>query len=129
MSIEHIVIENGDALITRVTGQLTGEEMTEHMFWLIDNFGKRLNPGYRQLFDTTDMIDLSVNKSDINRISQIIQTYGADRGKIKTGIRDHAPQGAANGLYLPGSVTRHRCGCEDLRYSGRGDRMVAYRSW
>ena len=93
MSIEHIVIENGDALITRVSGQLTGEEMTEHMFWLIDNFGKQLNPGYRQLFDTTDMIDLSVNKSDINRISQIIQTYGADRGKIKTGIVTTHPRG------------------------------------
>lgn len=93
MSIEHIDIENGDALITRATGQLTGEEMTEHMFWLIENFAKQLNPAYRQLFDTTGMIDLSVNKSDINRISQIIQTFGADRGKVKTGIVTTHPRG------------------------------------
>lgn len=60
--------------------------MTEHMFWLIDNFGSLLKPGCRQLFDTSEMQEVTVDKSDINRISQIIQTYGANRGKIKTGI-------------------------------------------
>ena len=86
MPIEHIVIQDGEALITQVTGTLTGNEMTEHMFWLIENFGSLLKPGYRQLFDTSEMQEVTVDKSDINRISQIIQTYGANRGKIKTGI-------------------------------------------
>lgn len=93
MPIEHTVIQDGNALITHVSGLLTGEEMTEHMFWLIENFSTLLKPGYRQLFDTTGMTGLDVDKSDINRISQIIQTYGADRGKIKTGIVTTHPRG------------------------------------
>ena len=86
MPVKHTIIQNGDALITQVTGILTGEELTEHMFWLIEQFGKNLNPSYRQLFDATGLDDLEVEKSDINRIAQIIQTYGEDRGKIRTGI-------------------------------------------
>ncbi len=93
MPIQHTVIQDGNALVTHVTGLLTGEEMTEHMFWLIENFSILLKPGYRQLFDATAMSDLNVDKSDINRISQIIQTYGADRGKIKTGIVTTHPRG------------------------------------
>lgn len=93
MPIEHTVIQNGNALVTQVSGTLSGDEMTEHMFWLINNFGCKLKSGYRQLFDTREMTGVTVDKADIYRISQIIQTYGADRGKIKTGIVTTNPKG------------------------------------
>lgn len=86
MAVKHIVIQDGKALITRVTGVLTGNELTDHMFWLIDQFGKALKPSYQQLFDASELEDLAVEKADINRIAQIIQAYGDGRGKVRTGI-------------------------------------------
>jgi hypothetical protein len=87
MSIEHIVIENGDALITRVTGQLKGEEMTEHMFWLINAFNSgTLQKNYRLLIDARDVEIIQVDEKDIYRLSQINTVYGRQRGKLRTGI-------------------------------------------
>jgi hypothetical protein len=87
MSIEHIVIENGDALITRVTGQLKGEEMTEHMFWLINAFNSgTLQKNYRLLIDARDVEIIQVDEKDIYRLSQINTVYGRQRGKLRTAI-------------------------------------------
>lgn len=98
MPITHTIIQDGNAVITIVTGTLTGEDMTQHMFWLIERLGSTLNSGYRQLFDASRMVDLTLEKEDINRIAQIIQTYGENRGKIKTGIVTTLPKGRQMGF-------------------------------
>ena len=86
MPIDHEILDNGDTVISTVTGILTGDDLADHMFWLINQFGTSLNSGYQQIFDCLGASGLDLGEEDLKRISQIILTYGQDRGKIATAL-------------------------------------------
>ena len=84
--VDHEIFDNGDTVISTVTGILTGDDLADHMFWLINQFGISLNKGYQQIFDCLGASGLEIDEEDLKRISQIILTYGQDRGKIATAL-------------------------------------------
>ncbi|MCK5360932.1 MAG: hypothetical protein KAJ95_09925 [Gammaproteobacteria bacterium] len=86
MPIDHDILNGGDLVISTVSGVLTGDELADHMFWLINQFGTTLNAGYQQIFDCLNAVRLDIVDEDLKRISQIILTYGQDRGKIATAL-------------------------------------------
>jgi hypothetical protein len=51
------------------------------MFWQINQLGETLNKDYQHVFDTTSADDVAMDEDDMKRISQIILTYGQERGK------------------------------------------------
>ncbi len=86
MPIDHEILNNGQLVISTSTGIISGQDLADHMFWLINQFGSTLNPGYQQIFDTLSAERADIDEEDMKRISQIILTYGQDRGKIATAI-------------------------------------------
>jgi len=73
-------------IISTSTGTITGQDLADHMFWLINQFGTTLKAGYQQIFDTLGADRVDIDEEDMKRISQIILTYGQGRGKIATAI-------------------------------------------
>ena len=86
MPIDHEILNDGNLVISTVSGVLTGDELADHMFWLINQFGTTLNSGYQQIFDCLGADGSDLTEEDLKRISQIILTYGQDRGKIATAL-------------------------------------------
>ncbi len=86
MPIDHEILNDGEMIISTSTGIITGQDLADHMFWLINQFGTSLNAGYQQIFDTLGADRVDIDEEDMKRISQIILTYGQGRGKIATAI-------------------------------------------
>lgn len=40
MPIDHYILNGGDLVISTVSGILTGDELVDHMFWLINHFAQ-----------------------------------------------------------------------------------------
>jgi len=86
MPIDHEILNDGEMVISTVTGVLIGQELADHMFWQINQFGTALKTGYQQIFDTLGADSVDIDEEDMKRISQIILTYGQERGKVATAI-------------------------------------------
>ena len=86
MPIDHEILNDGELVISTATGILTGQELADHMFWQINQLGTALKTGYQQIFDTLGTDSVDIDEEDMKRISQIILTYGQDRGKVATAI-------------------------------------------
>lgn len=86
MPIDHEIINDGKMVISSATGLLVGQDLADHMFWLINQFGSTLNPDYQQIFDAVDADKVDIDEEDMKRISQIMLTYGQSRGKIATAL-------------------------------------------
>ena len=86
MPIDHEVLNAGETLISTATGVLTGDDLADHMFWQINQLGETLNKNYQHVFDTMGAENVDMDEDDMKRISQIILTYGQDRGKTTTAL-------------------------------------------
>jgi hypothetical protein len=86
MPIDHEVLNDGEMLISTITGVITGDDLADHMFWQINQLGEILNKDYQHIFDTTSADNVDMDEDDMKRISQIILTYGQDRGKTATAL-------------------------------------------
>ncbi len=86
MPIDHEVLNDGEMLISTITGVLSGDDLADHMFWQINQLGEILNKGYQHIFDTASADNVDMDEDDLKRISQIILTYGQERGKTATAI-------------------------------------------
>jgi len=85
MTIDHHIIMDGDVLLTDAYDTVDAQQMSEHMFWLVERLGKGLNVDYRHLFDAT-RADVQFQERDLNRVSQILLTYGQARGAVQTAL-------------------------------------------
>ncbi|MEA1888434.1 MAG: hypothetical protein U9N50_01460 [Pseudomonadota bacterium] len=47
MPIDHEILNNGEVVISTVTGILAGQDLADHMFRLINRFGSAINPDYQ----------------------------------------------------------------------------------
>jgi len=86
MPIDQEISNDGKMVISTSTGVITGQDLADHMFWLINQFGISIYSDYQHLFDTVAADRVDINEEDMKRISQIILTYGQGRGKISTAI-------------------------------------------
>jgi len=86
MPIDHEILNDGELVISTATGILIGQELADHMFWQINQLGATLKTDYQQIFDTLGTDTVDIDEEDMKRISQIILTYGQDRGKVATAI-------------------------------------------
>jgi len=76
MPIDHEVLKDGGMVISTSTGAISGQDLADHMFWLINQFGVTLHSDYQQIFDTLAADRVDIDEEDMKRISQIILTYG-----------------------------------------------------
>jgi len=81
MPIDYEII-NKDMVIVTAFGVVTGPELTDHVFTIVNLHGISLNSGYKQIFDAMKVERLDFNKEDMKHISQIVLNHGQDRGKI-----------------------------------------------
>lgn len=91
MPIDHEILNDGELVISTATGILIGQELADHMFWQINQLGTALKTDYQQIFDTLGTDTVDIDEEDMKRISQIILTYGQDRGKVATAIVAASP--------------------------------------
>ena len=84
--IEREIFENGDLVITRCYGQLTGAELIDSAYWMIRNFETRIRPGFSQLFDAVDADTELVSEEDIHRVAHINLHHGRQRGSFSMAI-------------------------------------------
>ncbi|MFW2440798.1 MAG: hypothetical protein ACN4GR_15690 [Arenicellales bacterium] len=81
MPIDHEVI-NRDKIIVTAFGVVTGPELSDHVFSMVNMHGVSLNSGYKQIFDAMSVERLDFNEEDMKHISQILLNHGQDRGNI-----------------------------------------------
>jgi hypothetical protein len=85
--IERKIYNKGMLLVTRVSGDIKGQELIDHVFWLIDsqNIGEIL-PGYNQVVFTSDIDTANICEEDVHRLTEISTGLGQIRGKFRTVI-------------------------------------------
>ena len=85
--IERAIYNKGRLVVTKVSGKVHGQELFDHLFWLIDshNIGE-VQSGYAQLVYTENIESMTIKEEDIHRIMQISTGLGQGRGKFKTAI-------------------------------------------
>lgn len=87
MTIETRMLENGNVLMALFSDVVSGEDLVDFLFWLIDEHKQgHLPDGYRLLIDARNVRIVQVRDEDIHRLSQINMTYGRGRGNLKTAI-------------------------------------------
>ncbi len=81
MPIDHEVV-NKDLVIVTAFGVVTGAELSDHVFTLVNLHGSSLDSGYKQVFDAMEVERIDFNEADMKSISQIVLNHGQDRGSI-----------------------------------------------
>ncbi len=81
MPIDHELI-NEDMIIVTAFGVVTGAELSDHVFTLLNYHGISLNSGYKQIFDATKVERMDFSEEDMKHISQIVLNHGQGRGRI-----------------------------------------------
>jgi len=81
MPIDHEVL-NRDRVIVTAFGVVTGPELSDHVFTMVNLHGVSLNSGYKQIFDAMAVEKIDFDESDMKQISQIVLNHGQDRGNI-----------------------------------------------
>jgi hypothetical protein len=81
MPIDHEIV-NRDEVIVTAFGVVTGPELSDHVFTMVNMHGISLNSGYKQIFDAMNVERIDFNEEDMKQISQIVLNHGQDRGNI-----------------------------------------------
>ncbi|HHJ36345.1 MAG TPA: hypothetical protein ENJ87_11315 [Gammaproteobacteria bacterium] len=77
--IERKIYQDGLLVVTRCSGDLTGDELIRSAHWMIDNYGDVIKPGFCQIFDALDANSEAVTEDDIHRVAHINLNHGHDR--------------------------------------------------
>jgi len=81
MPIDHEII-NENMIIVTAFGVVTGAELSDHVYTMLNLHGVSLNSGYKEIFDATEVERIDFNKEDMKHISQIVLNHGHDRGNV-----------------------------------------------
>ncbi|MEA1888432.1 MAG: hypothetical protein U9N50_01450 [Pseudomonadota bacterium] len=81
MPIDH-EITSRDQINVTAFGVVTGVELSDHVFMMVNLHGVSLNSGYKQIFDAMSVEKLDFDEMDMKQISQIVLNHGQDRGNI-----------------------------------------------
>lgn len=67
MPIDHEII-NKDMVIITAFGVVTGPELSDHVFTLVNLHGISLNTGYKQIFDAMKVERIDFNEEDMKHL-------------------------------------------------------------
>jgi len=84
--IERNVYHDGMLVVTKCRGNITAEELISGQYWMIDNFGDAINPGFSQLFDALEADTSAITKNDMHRVAQINLHHARTRGNFSMAI-------------------------------------------
>ncbi len=84
--IERNVYHDGMLVVTKCRGNITAEELISSQYWMVDNFGEVIKPGFSQLFDALDADTSAITENDIHRVAQINLHHGKTRGDFSMAI-------------------------------------------
>ncbi len=84
--IERNVYHDGMLVVTKCRGNITAEELISSQYWMVDNFGDAISPGFSQLFDALEADTSAITENDIHRVAQINLHHGRTRGNFSMAI-------------------------------------------
>ena len=84
--IERKIYHDGLFVVTRCTGKITAKELIASQYWMVENFGTKIKPGFSQIFDAL-LADIdAITEDDIHRVAQINIHYAKERGSFSMAI-------------------------------------------
>ncbi|NNJ98373.1 MAG: hypothetical protein HKP12_14595 [Gammaproteobacteria bacterium] len=92
--IERNVYNKGQLIVTRLSGKVHGQEIFDHLFWLIDshNIGE-VKSNYDQVVYAEDIESITIDEADVHRIMEVSTGLGQARGRFRTAIVGVEPFG------------------------------------
>jgi hypothetical protein len=92
--IERKVYNKGQLIVTRLSGNVHGQEIFDHIFWLIDshNIGEVMSD-YDQVVYAEDIESITIDEDDVHRIMDVSAGLGQARGRFRTAIVGVDPYG------------------------------------
>lgn len=90
--IERSVYNKGQLIVTRLTGNVRGQEIFDHIFWLIDSHTiGEVKSDYDQVVYIESIDSITVDEDDVHRIMEVSTGLGQARGRFRTAIVGAAP--------------------------------------
>ena len=68
--------ESGQLVIACFSDVVVMSEIEEYFYWLVDNFGTKINADFSQLIYTSELIKVDIQVNDVHRISHLRATVG-----------------------------------------------------
>lgn len=84
--IERKIYQDGSLVVTKCSGEITTEELIKSEYWMINNFGGEIKPGFCQIFDALDADADNITENDIHRVAQVNLNHGEERGSFSMAI-------------------------------------------
>jgi len=84
--IERKLYHDGLLVLTRCSGKIAAEEIIGSEYWMVENFGTIIKPGFSQIFDALEADTSEITEDDIHRVAQINIHHGKDRGRFSMAI-------------------------------------------
>jgi len=86
MMIERKVYHDGLFVVTKCRGKITSKELIGRQYWMVENFGKEIKPGFSQIFDALEADTGAITEDDIHRVAQINLHHSEERGSFSMAI-------------------------------------------
>ncbi len=84
--IERKVYHDGLFVVTKCSGRITSEELIGSQYWMVENFGKEIKPGFSQIFHALEADTGAITEDDMRRVAQINLHYSEKRGSFSMAI-------------------------------------------
>ncbi len=84
--IERHIYNDGLLVVTKCRGKLTAEELIQSQYWMVENFGKKIIPGFSQIFDALNSDTGAITEHEIHRVAQINLSHAKHRGNFSMAI-------------------------------------------
>ena len=84
--IERNIYHDGLLVVTKCSGEVTAEELIKSEYWMVNNFGGEIKPGFGQIFDALEADTNAITENDIHRVAQINLNHGEERGSFTMAI-------------------------------------------
>lgn len=84
--IERNIYNDGLLVVTKCRGKISAEELIQSQYWMVENFGKKVMPGFSQIFDVMNSDIDAITEHEIHRIAQVNLNHVKERGDFSMAI-------------------------------------------
>ena len=84
--IERKIYKEGLLVVTKCSGKVSADELIQSEYWMVDNFGGKIKPGFSQIFDALDADVDAITENEIHRVAQINLRHSLERGRFSMAI-------------------------------------------